>query len=135
VRIGPLAPSVSLAIPLLNIAAFAIVILAAWRARRRPDAHKRLILYATIGLCEAAFGRFPWRQMGFPPAAGAVIGLGALVLLMLVYDLVSLHRIHRSSLWAAPLTFGLGALAVPIGTTPLWQSFAAFLARYVAPHI
>ena len=67
VRIGPLEPTVSLAIPLLGIVSFAIVIFAAWRARRRPDAHKRLILLATIGLTEAAFGRFPWSQIGFHP--------------------------------------------------------------------
>ena len=136
VRIGPLEPTVSLAIPLLGIVSFAIVIFAAWRARRRPDAHKRLILLATIGLTEAAFGRFPWGQIGFPPAAGAVTGLGVLVLLVLAYDLISLHRIHRSTLWAAPLTFAVGAFAVPIGMTSGWHSFAALLARTIyGPHI
>ena len=41
--IGPLDPSASAAFPLMGIVAFAIVIYASWRARRRPDAHKRLI--------------------------------------------------------------------------------------------
>jgi hypothetical protein len=135
VMIGPLDPAVSLAIPLIGIIGFSIVIFASWRARRKPDAHKRLILLATIGLVEAAFGRFPWNQIGLPPAAGAVTGLGILVLLVIAYDLVSLHRIHRSTLWAAPLTFAFGALAVPIGMTPAWHSFAALLARSIAPHI
>ncbi len=129
VRIGPLEPSVSLAIPLIGISAFTIVIYAAWRARRRPDAHKRLVLLATIGLTEAAFGRFPWNQIGLPPAAGAVTGLGIMVLLVIAYDLISLHRIHRSTLWAAPLTFAVAAFAVPIGMTAAWHSFAAFLLR------
>lgn len=135
VMIGPLEPAVSLAIPLLGITAFAIVILAAWRTRRKPDSHKRLVLFATIGLTEAAFGRFPWKQMGFSPAAGAVIALGIVLLLVVIYDLISLHRIHRSTLWAAPLTFVLGAFAVPIGMTPVWQAFAGFLARTIAPHV
>ena len=129
VRIGPLEPAVSLAIPLLGIAWFAIIIFAAWRARRKPDTHKRLVLLATIGLTEAAFARFPWHQIGLPPAAGAVTGLGILVLLIIAYDLISLHRIHRSTMWAAPITFAVGAFAVPIGMTPAWHSFAAFLAR------
>ena len=47
VKIGPLDPAVSAAIPLIGIVGFAIVIYASWRARRRPDAHKRLILIAT----------------------------------------------------------------------------------------
>jgi hypothetical protein len=136
VTIGPLDPAVSLSIPLLGIVCFAIVIVASWRARKRPDAHKRLILLATIGLVEAAFGRFPWTRMGLgiPPAAGAVTGLGILILLLIGYDLISLHRIHRSTLWAAPLTFAVGALSVPIGMTPAWHAFAAFLNRAVYSH-
>ena len=135
VMIGKLDPAVSSAIPLIGIVGFTIVIFASWRARRKPDAHKRLILLATIGLVEAAFGRFPWSRIGLPPAAGATTGLGILILFVIAYDLVSLHRIHRSTAWAAPLTFAFGALAVPIGMTPAWHSFAAFLARNVAPHL
>jgi hypothetical protein len=135
VKIGLLDPAVSSAIPLIGIVGFTIVLVASWRARRKPDAHKRLILLATIGLVEAAFGRFPWNQIGLPPAAGAVTGLGILILLVIAYDLISLHRIHRSTLWAAPLTFAFGALAVPIGMTPAWHSFAGLLARNVALHI
>jgi hypothetical protein len=129
VRIGPLDPAVSSAIPLIGIASFTIVIFAAWRARRTPDAHKRLILLATCGLTEAAFGRLPWGHLGLPPAAGAVTGLGILVVLVIAYDLISLHRIHRSTLWAAPLIFSVGAFSVPIGMTAAWHGFAAFLAR------
>lgn len=132
VQIGPLDAATSLAIPLIGITFFAVVITAAWVTRRRPDAHKRLILYATIGLCEAALGRFPWDKIGVSPAGGAVAGLGILLLFPLAYDLVSLHRIHRSSMWAAPLTFVTGAFAVPIGMTPLWHGFAGFLASHIA---
>jgi hypothetical protein len=135
VQIGPLDPAASAAIPLIGIAAFTVLIYASWQARRRPETHKRLILLATIGLVEAAFGRFPWARMGLPPAAGAVMGLGILVLLVMVYDLISLHRIHRSTMWAAPLTFAAGALAVPIGMTPAWHAFAAMLNRTIGSHI
>jgi hypothetical protein len=55
VKIGPLHPAVSAAIPLIGIVGFTIVIYASWRARRRPDAHKRLILIATSDLVAAAF--------------------------------------------------------------------------------
>lgn len=127
VKIGPLDPAVSLAIPLIDIAGFTVVICASWRARRRPDAHKRLILLATCGLVAAAFGRFPWDRIGLPPAAGAVTGLGILVLIVIVYDLISLHRIHRSTMWAAPLIWASVALAVPIGMTSVWHAFAAML--------
>lgn len=129
VRIGPLDPAVSAAIPLIGIVAFTVVIYASWRARRRPDAHKRLILIATMGLVSAAFGRFPWDRIGLPPAAGAVTGLGVLLLIFIIYELVTIRRIHRSTMWAAPLVFASVALAVPIGMTPAWHAFAALLNR------
>ena len=135
VMIGPLDPSVSAAIPLIGIVAFAIVIYASWRARRRPDAHKRLILIATMGLVGAAFGRFPWARIGLPPAAGAVTGVGLLILLLVIYELITIRRIHRSTLWAAPLVFASVALAVPVGMTPAWRAFAALLNRTIGPHI
>ncbi len=133
VQIGPLDPYVSSAIPLIGIAWFAVIIFAAWQTRRRPDAHKRLILLSTIALSDAALGRFPWARMGFSPAAGAVTGLGILILLLIAYDLFSLRRIHRTTLWAAPITFIVGAFAVPIGMTPAWHHFAAFLDRTISP--
>jgi hypothetical protein len=135
VRIGPLDPSVSAAIPLIGIVGFTIVICASWRARRRPDAHKRLILIATMGLVAAAFGRFPWARIGLPPAAGAATGLGILLLILIAYELISIHRIHRSTMWAAPLVFASVALAVPIGMTPAWRAFAALLNRTIGSYI
>ena len=135
VRIGPLDPAVSAAIPLIGIAGFAIVIYFSWRARRRPDAHKRLILIATMSLVGAAFGRFPWARIGLPPAAGAVTGLGIVLLILIVYELISIRRIHRSTIWAAPLVFASVALAVPIGMTPAWHAFAALLNRIFGSYI
>jgi hypothetical protein len=135
VMIGPLDPSVSSAIPLIGIVAFTIVIYASWRARRRPDAHKRLILIATIGLVAAAFGRFPWGRIGLPPAAGAITGTGILLLILVLYELITLRRIHRSTMWAAPVVLAAIAFAVPIGMTPAWHAFAAMLNRTIGMHI
>lgn len=135
VKIGPLDPAVSAAIPLVGIVGFTIVIYAAWRARRRPAAHKRLILIATMGLVAAAFGRFPWSRVGLPPAAGAATGLGILLLFLIVYELLSTRSIHRSTMWTAPFVFASVALSVPIGMTPAWHAFAALLNRTVGPHM
>ena len=127
VRIGPLDPAVSLAIPLIGILGFSVVIYASWRTRRRPDAHKRLILIATICLVGAAFGRFPWTRFGVPQAAGVVTGVGGLLVVVIAYELITTRHIHRSTMWAAPLVFASVALAVPIGMTPAWHSFSMLL--------
>jgi hypothetical protein len=135
VMIGPLDPSVSAAIPLIGIVAFTVVIYASWRARRRPDAHKRLILIATITLVGAAFGRFPWDRIGLPKAAGPTTGIGIMLLLLLIYEFITIRRIHRSTMWAAPLVFASVVLAVPIGMTPAWHAFAALLNRTIGANI
>lgn len=127
VRIGPLEPAVSFAIPIIGIIAFSVVIFASWRARRRPDAHKRLIMIATMGLVAAAFGRFPWGRIGLPPAAGAMTGVGALLLIMMAFELLTLRRIHRSTMWAAPVIFLSIALAVPIGMTHAWHVISSWV--------
>jgi hypothetical protein len=135
VMIGTLDPATSLSIPLLGIACFAILIFAAWQTRRRPDAHKRLIIIATIDLAGAAFGRLHWEKIGVPSAAGPATGMGLMLLILIGYDLFTLHRLHRSTMWAAPLTFAAEAFAVPIGMTGWWHSFAGFVLRTVAPHV
>jgi hypothetical protein len=135
VTIGPLDPATSLALPLVNITAFAIVIAAAWRARRRPDAHKRLVLLATISLSTAALGRIPWAQLALSPAAGPAIGLAALILLLVGYDVLSQRHVHQSTMWAAPIVFAAGALAVPFGMTSTWHHFADFVMRTVVPYV
>lgn len=128
VRIGPLDPAVSLAVPLFAIASFAILIFAAWRARRKPAAHKRLIVLATIALVKAALARFPWGPIGVKPLSGATAGIGILILLVIAWDLYSLRQVHRSTLWAAPLTFVFGAIAVPVGMTQAWHTLAQHIA-------
>jgi hypothetical protein len=135
VSIGPLDPATSLALPLVNLVAFAVVIAAAWKARRLPDAHKRLVVLATISLSTAALGRIPWAQLDLSPAAGPVIGLAALILLLVAYDVLSLRRVHRSTMWAAPLVFAAGAFAVPFGMTPAWHHFAELLMRVAVPYV
>ena len=135
VVIGTLDPAVSMAIPLLSMPCFALVIFASWRARRRSDAHKRLVVLATITLVGAAFGRLHWREVSIPPAAGVSIGIAFLLLCMVAYDLFSLHRVHRSTLWAAPLILAVQVVSVPIGMTPVWHSFAAMIDRTVGPLI
>ncbi len=84
-----------------------------------------------MDLVAAALGRFPWARIGLPPAAGAV----TLLLILIVYELVSIRRIHRSTMWAAPFVFVSVALAVPIGMTPAWHAFAALLDRTIGSHI
>jgi len=127
-----------LAESLLGIALFAAVVFASWfESRRDAGSHKRLVLYATIGLASGALIRFPWKQTGLGGLGGnaAVLALALLLLLVVAYDLVSLRRVHGATLWAAPLTLTVSALTSPVAATAWWQGFATWLARTVAPYV
>jgi hypothetical protein len=46
-------------VPITAIGMFAVLVFYAYRARRKPAVHKRLILIATIAIAAAAWGRWP----------------------------------------------------------------------------
>ena len=111
------------AIPITGIVAFAILVYLAYRDRFRPAAHKRLILIATIAISVAAVARWP---IGFiqtnPPSRNLVI-LGFL-LLVVAYDLISLGRVLKTTIWASVFVMIVMVGAVPLGFTPAWHAFA-----------
>jgi hypothetical protein len=114
-------------IPISSISVFAVLVFFAYRARRRPAAHKRLILIATIGIIDAAVGRWPVAFLQTHPAAQDLIPFGFLLAVM-VYDLVTLHRIQKSTLWASLLIVAVHLTRVPFAGTALWQFFATLMA-------
>jgi hypothetical protein len=114
-------------IPISSISVFAVLVFFAYRARRRPAAHKRLILIATIGIIDAAVGRWPVAFLQAHPPAQDLVPFGFLLAVM-VYDLVTLHRIQKSTLWASLLIVAVHLTRVPLAGTALWQSFATHMA-------
>lgn len=118
-----LGPETFYAIPITGILTFAVLVYLAYRDRFRPAAHKRLILIATIAITTAAVARWP---VGFiqtnPPSRNFVIL--AFLLLVVAYDLLSLGRVLKTTIWASVFVMVLLAGAVPLGMTPLWHAFA-----------
>jgi hypothetical protein len=111
------------AVPITGILTFAVLVYLAYRDRFKPAAHKRLILIATIGISVAAVARWP---VGFietnPPSRNLVIL--AYLLLVVAYDLISLGRVLKTTIWASVFTMVLLVGAVPLGFTPAWHAFA-----------
>jgi hypothetical protein len=116
---------------LLNLNAlfvFAILVAAGWYFRRNAQAHKRLMLMATMsGLVGPGVSRLPFIS-GKPP----IIALFVLGFLLTgpIYDLVTRRRVHAAYLWSVPLAF----LAVPpivaqLSASTAWQRVAAMLLR------
>lgn len=110
--------------PMTDMVIFATLIFFAFRARRDPPAHKRIIYIATVGILIAAIARFHVSWL-FHKAPHAAIASYAFVVMLVAYDLWSMHRIHRATLWASSLLIFVQQIRVPIAKTAAWHSFAA----------
>jgi FtsH-binding integral membrane protein len=107
------------AIPLGDIIVFGVLVGAAVLQRQQSDTHKRLMLLATISVLTAAVARSLGQVgMGGPP--NLFYGTDVLVLALVIYDLVSLGRVHPATLWGGAMVAGLKPLLfyAATATTP-----------------
>ena len=113
-------------IPLSGILTFAVLVGLAYRERFKPAVHKRLILIATIAITDAAVARWPVASLQAHPPMRNLVILGFL-LMVVAYDLVSLHRVLMTTVWASVFVMVLLVGAVPLGMTPAWHAFARMM--------
>ena len=115
-----------LIVQLMDLASFAVPFALAIYWRRRPEYHRRLMLIASCGLTDAAFGRFPQLPLAFSPG-----GVDALILLGILRDLIVDRRIHKVYLYAFPLLilFQIFCMQTYLHTSPWWVRTATALLR------
>ena len=116
-----------LAIPLFNIATFAILICYALWLRRDGPTHKRLMALATIAIMAPAFARFPFDfiQSGGPPVFFGLTDL--LVIAGMLHDLWAQGRVPGVWLKGGSLLLGLQIASLAVAGTAGWLSFAGWL--------
>lgn len=121
-------PKAFYAVTLLDMMLFATMVFFAFRARRDSSTHKRLIFLATIGLLDAAFCRWPFAlfQANVPMT---FLFLYIYILLLAAYDVLSLRRVHRATLWGGMFVIFMHEISLPLGRTVAWQEFAAWAQR------
>jgi hypothetical protein len=119
-------PNVFYIVPVSDVLLFAVFIGWAYAARRQPAAHKRLVLLATITILDAAIGRFPYTIAPMGPMTQNLILVSLLIPLM-VYDLVTLKKVHRATIIGSLLIIAMTFGKIPLGMTPLWMKFANFI--------
>jgi hypothetical protein len=107
---------------------FAILASAAIRYRRRPEAHKRLMLMATISILGAAISRWPFAIMQSGPVPFFVV-TGLFVLAGVCYDLVSRSRIHSAYIWGGLFLLISQPIRLAVGHTEAWLALAGWLAH------
>lgn len=113
-------------VPMTDMVIFGTLIFFAFRARRDPSAHKRIIYIATVGVLIAAIARFPLRWL-FHNAAHAAIASYVFLLLLAAYDVWSTRKLHRATLWAGTFLILVQQIRLPIGKTAAWHAFAAWV--------
>jgi hypothetical protein len=118
-----------LVVPLGDISVFAILVGAGFYYRRRPEVHKRLMLLATVSILAAAIARLPFAIMqAGPPAFFGITDL--FVLACILYDLITLKRVHRATALAALLIIASQPLRLMFAGTHVWLAFAGWLTHF-----
>ena len=109
--------------PLFSMVVFAAFVAAAIALRRDVQAHKRLMLLATISLLDAAVARLPFEI--FRTSAWAYLPATDLfVAAAILYDFASRRAVHQAYIWGAAVLVIEQALRIPVGETATWQAIA-----------
>ena len=125
---GPLGvpPLSFLAVPFFDMVVFTGLAATGLWHRRRADIHKRLMTLATIALLGAPIARLPFgaAMVGLP----GVFALADLFLVAcIVYDLVTLRRVHPATVWGGLAIVLSQPLRLAISGTGLWLGFARWV--------
>jgi hypothetical protein len=135
-RLSPEEAAPGILFPLAGFLSFAVLAAAGWWYRRRPEIHKRLMLFAlfplvgepVIHLIGYLAGHWPALQ----GAAGMIAAPASFLLLSVsaIHDKVSQGRIHPVSLWTPVLLLAWqNALPIVVFPSAVWREFAVWLTR------
>lgn len=114
-----------LIVPMGALIVFPVVVGAALLLKHRPDFHKRLILIATIELMNAAVDRLPGVfAAGLTPFYP---GTDLFLLALVIYDGMTLRRIHPATLWGGLFLVAMQLLRVQLMATSVWLALASWL--------
>jgi len=117
-----------LVVPFFDIAFFAAFFGLALRNRHDPQAHKRLMLLATVALLGAAFARWPyvWQV----PNPFLYYGLADLFIVALaVWDFRSRGSLHPVTRWGGLALILSVPARLALSGTAAWLAFAAWLTQ------
>ena len=123
-------PLIFLTIPLGDMLVFAILVTTGLWFRRQKNAHKSLMLLATIAILPAAVARLPF---AFIQAYGpiAFFGLSDLFILPLIaFEYFVRGQVQRSTILGGILIVASHPLRLIIGNTHAWLVFATWLTHW-----
>ena len=99
---------------------FAGFLIAAWVWRKRPEAHKRLMILATWSLAVVGYGRLLGRVLERPDNfVVAALFIVAPLILVVAWDAIRIRRVHPAWIIGVILYF-LRAVRAPFANSELW---------------
>ena len=130
----PIPPNQFLAVPVFDLIMFGLFV--AWAVVRRHDAqaHKRLMLFATLNLLDAAVARIPLPLIEQYAPISMYFGSWLMLAAILAWDLVTLRKLHFVTVWATLLTLLSQVIRLAIMGTAPWIAFADWLTTTLPGH-
>lgn len=119
----PLDPLSWLAVPMLAVVGFGLLFLSALALRRKPAAHKRLMVLGMAAMIGAAFGRMP----GMPFLLGAFLLPNIYTVALIAWDVAQTRRPYLSSVLGGLLLLFVTVGPLFIWKTPAWLATARWL--------
>jgi hypothetical protein len=99
--------------------------------RGKPEFHKRLMLFGTIGMVGPAIARWPFALIASkPPVVGLVLQSFGLVTIL--FDVLTKRRVHRAPWVGVATLFMVPLIAIPMSGTPFWHHLLASLKQLLA---
>jgi FtsH-binding integral membrane protein len=125
-----LAPPGRAMVALINLAAFGVLSGLGLALRRNSQAHKRLLLIATINLTIAAVNRLPLPQL-FDGLAARFAVADLLLLPLIVWDVMTRGRPHPMTLLAIGITVGQEGLQLLLSGSAAWDELSRWIISLV----
>jgi|SRR5579862_202314 hypothetical protein len=104
----------------LVLSVFSILVTWAFLARRNPPEHKRLMILSMVPLLGPALARWPLPFL-FSPIVLFYILWDFAIICLIVFDLITLKKIHRATIAGALLMVAMQFLIMPIGHSAWWH--------------
>lgn len=119
-------PRVFYLIPTSEITVFGILIALAFRYRKVPAVHKRLIYVANVALLLAAVARIPIHGIYRNNPVAALV-TDTFLLVLVAYDYWANRKVYRATIYASLFLIFVQQARAPFSHTAMWISFASWV--------
>ena len=120
----PIPPLQFLAAVLTDLLLFGLFVGLALAWRQDSQAHKRLMLLATVNLLDAAIVRIPVAFIADGAPLMSHWLSDAFIILLIIWDASTRRRLHPVTLWGGLLIVASQPLRFMVGATQPWLAFA-----------